>query len=300
MSPPRPNLFIPGAPKSGTTSLADYLSARPDVYLGPLKEPNFWSDDLPHFALIEGLRSSQDYFSLYARAPAGTRYVLDASTHYLYSRTATDRILRNLPDPRFLVCIRDHAEIAHAWHMQMFNAGYENVTDFEEAWSLLERRRAGERIPDGCPDPKLLDYFAIASIGEQLDRLLARVGNDRVHVILLDELKQDPRAVYLGVLAFLGLDDDGRTEFPASNVSHQSRSKLVSRLVRSPRFRPWLNRIWRALGPGPTQAIKVQIKRGMYRTVARRPMSDAFRATLDEAFAGDALVLDAAVARNRQ
>ena len=38
----QPNFFIVGAPKAGTTSLYTYLDQHPQVYMSPLKDPNFF------------------------------------------------------------------------------------------------------------------------------------------------------------------------------------------------------------------------------------------------------------------
>src|SRR3712207_1725922 len=37
-----PNCIIIGAPRSGTTSLYEYLNTHPDVYMSPVKEPDFF------------------------------------------------------------------------------------------------------------------------------------------------------------------------------------------------------------------------------------------------------------------
>ena len=39
----QPNTFIIGAPKSGTTALASYLSAHPAAFVCNPKEPFFWA-----------------------------------------------------------------------------------------------------------------------------------------------------------------------------------------------------------------------------------------------------------------
>lgn len=44
----KPNFFIVGARKSGTTALYHYLKMHPDVFLPELKEPQFFGKDLPH------------------------------------------------------------------------------------------------------------------------------------------------------------------------------------------------------------------------------------------------------------
>ena len=38
-----PNAMVIGAPRSGTTSVYEYLNAHPDVYMSPVKEPDFFS-----------------------------------------------------------------------------------------------------------------------------------------------------------------------------------------------------------------------------------------------------------------
>ena len=42
----RPNFFIVGAPKCGTTSLDEYLRQHPNVFISRPKEPHYFSTDL--------------------------------------------------------------------------------------------------------------------------------------------------------------------------------------------------------------------------------------------------------------
>jgi hypothetical protein len=41
-----PNFFLAGAPKAGTTSLYFYLDQHPEIYMSPIKEPNFFADEI--------------------------------------------------------------------------------------------------------------------------------------------------------------------------------------------------------------------------------------------------------------
>lgn len=52
----RPNLFIVGAPRSGTTSMYNYLQSHPQIAMGAKKKPHHFCDDLidPDFVLDEG------------------------------------------------------------------------------------------------------------------------------------------------------------------------------------------------------------------------------------------------------
>src|SRR4029078_338240 len=97
---PRPNLFIVGAPRSGTTALHAYLSTHPDVFMSDPKEPMYWADDLPG-----AMRSSHapvatldEYLALFAKAEPRHRVIGEASPIYLRSRSAIPRIEAFAPD----------------------------------------------------------------------------------------------------------------------------------------------------------------------------------------------------------
>ena len=42
----KPNLFIVGAAKAGTTALVHYLNQHPIIYFSPIKEPHHFSTDI--------------------------------------------------------------------------------------------------------------------------------------------------------------------------------------------------------------------------------------------------------------
>jgi hypothetical protein len=41
-----PNFFIVGAPKAGTTALYHYLDQHPEIYMSPIKEPNYFAAEI--------------------------------------------------------------------------------------------------------------------------------------------------------------------------------------------------------------------------------------------------------------
>ncbi|CAN5777876.1 hypothetical protein BH23CHL7_BH23CHL7_06450 [soil metagenome] len=68
-----PNLFIPGAPRSGTTTLYTLLSGHPDIAMSPQKEPHI---------LCCPDRSLDDYRLLFPDG-AQRRYRGEVSTMYM-------------------------------------------------------------------------------------------------------------------------------------------------------------------------------------------------------------------------
>ena len=86
-----PNLFIPGAAKSGTSTLHDYLSLHPDINMSVNKEPNYyWRED----------KRLEHYAKLYAGGRY--RYLGESSTNYMVLPEVVDRIRKTVSDPRFI------------------------------------------------------------------------------------------------------------------------------------------------------------------------------------------------------
>jgi hypothetical protein len=227
----RPNFFLIGAPKCGTTSLAAWLAQHPQVYMAPNKEPEFFNTDIT----LAADRSLRAYERLFDKVSAEHRAIGEASVLYLYSQVAIPNVLAYSPRPKFIVAVRDPVEMAVSLHNQELFNGNEDVADFATAWALQPERRAGRSIPRACTDVKLLLYGDICKVGAQLERLLRMVPRDDVLVLALDDLKSDPGKVYGTVLSFLGLAPDPREHFPVHNVARRRRSRAVHMAVKASR-----------------------------------------------------------------
>lgn len=209
----RPNLFILGAPKCGTTSLAHWLSEHPGIFMSPVKEPRFFDTD----ARAVGGYSRDEYEKLFLGADEKHRWLAEGSAAYLRSTAAVPNILAYADDPRFIVCVRNPIEMVVSLHGERIKQGVETETGFERAWRLQEDRRQGRFVPRLCVNVGDLLYGPTCRVGHQLERVLAQVGPGRTLVVVLDDIKADPGREYRRVLDFLALPDDGRTHFSAEN-----------------------------------------------------------------------------------
>ncbi|WP_181705514.1 sulfotransferase family protein [Chthonobacter rhizosphaerae] len=299
MAGPRPNTFLIGGPKCGTTSLAHYLSEHPDVFLGYPKEPSFWSVDLKRSEAVVRLRGLDDYLALYRRA-GSAKIVLDASTSYLLSEVAVARILAFAPDARFIVILRNPAEVAHAYHMEKVFNHQEDVEDFETAWSLQQERRAGRRVPPTCVEPAELQYLAVASLGRQLERVTSLVRSEQLLVLFTEDMARDPRAVYLAALGFLGLPDDGRTDFPVVGGAHFNRFRRLSRLYQAPPaiLKPLVRSAKRLLRAHLSAALKSRMTAAIAEHRPRAAIPRSFALDLRRAFAADVALTEQLTGRS--
>jgi len=130
--------------------------------------------------------------------------------------------------------LRNPIDLVAAFHAQLRYALAEDEPQLAAAWALQGERARGARLPQDCPEPKLLQYRQVALLGNQLQRLLAVVPREQIHTVVFDDLARDPGGEYRKVLAYLGLRDAGRVDFPPSNERSAHRLQLVSRLTQRP------------------------------------------------------------------
>jgi len=229
---PKPNFFILGAPKCGTTSLANWLSEHPAIFMCKPKEPQFFNTD---YHSTDRPSSVAAYEALFADADDRHLAVGEASTAYLRSEVAVPAILDFAPDARFVVCLRNPVEMAVSVYAQLLKTGRELEKSFARAWDLQESRRRGEGIPWSCTEPKVLQYGHTCALGSQVEALLRHVARERVLFVLLESIAEDPRRAYLHVLEHLSLPDDGRIYFPVENERKVPRARLVTAALHSAR-----------------------------------------------------------------
>jgi len=111
----KPDLFIVGAPRSGTTALYEYLRSHPDIFMCTPKEPNYFSFDMnrPRAANTE-----EEYLRLFKNAHE--KVAGEASVWYLYSKVAIAEIMRFNPDAKIIAMVRSPIDWFRSWHAHRF------------------------------------------------------------------------------------------------------------------------------------------------------------------------------------
>ncbi len=215
----KPNFFIAGAPKCGSTSLYFWLAEHPNIYMSPVKEPFHFSTDFAH----DSFHDPHRYWQLFEKAGDEHIAVGEASIWYLYSKVAIPKIEATLKEPKYIILLRNPLEMAPSLHRQMLFDGDENIADFKDAWEAQFARMKGENIPYFCIEPSFLFYKEACSLGKLLQRLYKTVPETRLLPLLLDDMKENPRNVWLKIMDFLGVEDDGRESFPVKNKAQRRR-----------------------------------------------------------------------------
>lgn len=228
--------FVVGAPRCGTTTLAQFLKGHADVAFPLVKEPHFFAQhDLRRLSGTE-LRSQveQGYLRRFFRSDAGRRIGADASVTYLYMAEQLEPVLRLWPDSRFVIAVRNPLSMLPSLHRRLIYLGDETIGSFREAWAAVPDRAAGRRIPRGCADPRWLRYDLAARFSTYLERLFAVVGRERCHMVVFDDLSEDPAGEYRQLMSFLGLRPMPCPDLSAQRAGRSVRIRWLQRVLKRP------------------------------------------------------------------
>ena len=285
----RPDFFIVGAPKCGTTTLYDWLVDHPQVH-APHKEPCFFSQDIfPTHHLPTHIPSLEAYQDIFTIRDPRQRISGEATPKYLYSDLALEHIVALNPYAKVIVCLRDPVDLMISLHNQKLHEAVETEVNFEQAWQRSFDADNGSPLFGEATIGGNMNYLFWGCVGNRLERLYGLYPRENIKIIVLDDLQHAPRSVYRDLLAFLGIDDDGRADFPVSNPGSRIRSLWLHRhaLALKRRVRPTprtVQPVRRRHGFGIMKLInRLNRQRGFYALT----VSDELRSAMHDILKGD-------------
>jgi Sulfotransferase family len=256
----RPNFFVVGAAKAGTTSLYHYLEQHPQVYMSPVKEPNHFSYDTDLEKLrpsarkrlkalnIEGflqgdmsnkihrayITDRQQYISLFRFAPAD-KIVGEASPAYLYSKVAAEEIHQFNPEAKIVIILRNPVERAYSHYLMDRKLAFTDKS-FEEA--LTDDLRF---TPRSWGATSL--YLDLGEYYQQVKRYYDIFPAENILVLLSEELRKNTAETISKLYQFLGIDPSFRPNLSEThNKAVVPRNALMHRLLTFSGLRVFIRR----------------------------------------------------------
>jgi sulfotransferase family protein len=295
-----PNFFIVGAPKAGTTSLYNYLGQHPQIYMSPLKEPNYFAAEMrfenfvaearPRIAeemraLQEYLRGNmrqkrfgglvstwEDYLRLFGNV-ADEIAIGEATPCYLWSETAARNIAARIPGAKIIINLRNPVDRAFSQYLHMLTVGATRRSFRDQIHANLscETRLLGPLRP-------LLEY---GFYNEQVSRYLEAFPASQIHISFYEELQRAPERLLTALFSFLGVDPSF-----APDLSLRYTEPRIPKLLGTAYFlRKW--RIWPYLRKLTPQPLVSRLSSLMLRERASLTMAAADRAFLTEYYRDD-------------
>lgn len=178
----KPNLFVIGSMKSGTSSICVHLSEHPDVFMSPVKEPE-------HFSRAENFSRPSEYLRLFQKA-SSEAYLAEGSTEYTkrpsYSGVA-ERIHEFNPHAQFVYVMRDPFDrmVSHYRHQ-------------------VRKGREKESLPQAIKRPS--DYLPTSYYAYQLRPYLQLFGRGAIYVDTFESFVASPVSFCARLFQWLGID----------------------------------------------------------------------------------------------
>ncbi|MEN9565338.1 MAG: hypothetical protein RLZZ69_534 [Cyanobacteriota bacterium] len=236
----KPNLFIVGQPKTGTTALHQFLGQHPEIYMSSIKEPHFFcadfhleSDRAYGKQKFYDFRSESAYLQLFNKAK-NVKVAGESSTNYLYSQVAAEKIHNFNPDAKIIIVLREPAKFLYSLHSHYVKFTEENEPDFLTALALETKRKQEEALSPRVTSPSYLYYDRRVQYYQQVKRYCDRFKPEQIKVIIFEDFKSANERIFREVLEFLGVEPNFTPEYAAVNVNKEVKFKAVNNLINNP------------------------------------------------------------------
>jgi hypothetical protein len=232
----RPDFFLIGACRSGTSALFEVLQQHPGVFVPRVKEPHFFFSaqertalarpqrrDLRGWGFQSPISDPHQYLALFAGA-GEHQAVGEASTGYLGSPVAARRIRDSLPDAKLVAILRDPVERAHSHYW------FDVMWDFEPAPTFEQSLVREDTQRNGCLP---LLHFRHGLYHAHLSVYFELFPREQIRVYLYEDWRDSPGELLRDLFGFLGVDRGFTPSVRARNVTRAPRSRRLRRLALS-------------------------------------------------------------------
>ena len=192
----KPNFFLVGVPKAGTTALYHQLRHHPDIYMPEVKEPHYFMEWVRPG---RGPITRAEYEALFIDA-GSARAVGEATPDYFHWPDSPRRIAGYDPEARIVVSLRQPVQRSYSHYKMMRNDTRSSFRDFNKATQqAIIALKAGKVAPFGSG-------YRHSFYAEALKRWYDLFQKERVLVLIYEEYLADPETTLENLYAFLGVD----------------------------------------------------------------------------------------------
>lgn len=235
----KPNFFIVGAPKAGSTSLFYYLDAHPDVFVPAIKEPNYFSYQATINQQLyyheKGIGDWNKYLLLFESANS-KKAIGEASVSYLFYPEAAQNIKKEIPNAKIIIMLRDPVERAYSHYYMDYKLGYVNCS-MEDVILNKEKSKLNK-----------LYYQQFIELGfyyEQVKRYFDLFGKENVMIILFEDFKTNTDYEVRRLYRFLAIEENINVNTTVRYNSFATpRNKIIRKIYKNKSLRILFRKIF--------------------------------------------------------
>ncbi len=227
-----PNFIILGAGKSGTTIINYLINQHHDVYMSPVKEPNFFAlegetkitgydkdDPYGFYNYPQSVTNLEDYKALFKEVE-NEKIIGDCSNMYQYKTKAADNIKKYIPEAKLLGIFRNPSERLFSRHQHLVRQNLSptpNFTDCFTKGNLWWQRN--DLIQEGFYYTHMKYYF------DHFD-------SSKIKIMLYDDFRNDPTAFMKEIFDYLEIDNTFTPDFSMQlNVGGEIKNKFKDKFI---------------------------------------------------------------------
>jgi len=201
-----PNLLIIGAMKSGTSSLHDYLSLHPEIFMSDQKEIHFFADSCYNSKSIDWYRN---HFKTDKKI-IGTSPQSYTKCHNKFYKNIPERIKKHIPDVKMIYIVRDPLKRYSSHILESYHC--DPIQD-------IEYSRESE------------NYLKTSMYYMQLVPYLKHFKKEQIHILSLEDLGSNRLTELNKIFNFLGveeMDDEKVFDF----ITNSAATKTIPSVIK--------------------------------------------------------------------
>lgn len=223
----KPNLFIPGAPKAGTTSFHLYLNQHPKIQMSTIKEPHNYAVDT-HYEKRFDPDFHLSYSRIFCKSPTISFYG-ESSTIHMISPNTIERIKGDEIKPKVIFLLRDPIEriVSHYnWLKSLKLVNKPFLKEVKESVNV-------PLDPNKSFNGNYKCYTEFSKYGTYLEKWIKAFDQGNVLVLTTEELTKDHKKAVNGCFSFLGLSEFTNLQLVKENVTSETKVGNRDSVIRS-------------------------------------------------------------------
>jgi len=206
----KPNMFLVGCVKSGTTTLYELLKQHPQIFMSEVKGPDFFAE-MPNDAYPQFFKKREKYLSLFNNAKE--KKILGEASHYFHLKKAPEKIKKFNPKAKIVIILRNPFEVIRSY----YNSDLINPSN--NLIGLYNKK-----------NPSAVELIDSLEYSENIKRW-GKFFNKNVFVLIAEDLNKNPKEELSKLFKFLDVDGNFTPEFKIHNVSRKTKNKYLLWLI---------------------------------------------------------------------
>ncbi len=201
MKTKKPNLFIVGQPKAGTTALQYLLDQHPEIFV---------YDHGGYFGKKKTRKTEKEYSNLFSKVK-NQKVIGDSSEGCFYYEKSASNIKKFNPNAKIIIILREPIE----WLRSAYQQRYRNLHEERPIEKVIQSK----------------EYLEKTNYSKYVKRYLDNFSKKNIKIILFEDFKKNNSKTLKKIFRFLGVDENFNPRQDKKNPSRTLRFKRLQFLL---------------------------------------------------------------------